>query len=439
VVGFAFSSAFCGPEIDHRTRVVRQEHAVDWWVAQKLALALGLGLLVGLQRQWSAQHIAGIRTFGLITVFGTVLGLFAGQLGVWVVVAGLAALAAVLVAGSFMKEPSSDESPGVTTLVAALIMYAVGVAIALDQTVLGVMVGGGVAVLLQWKRPLHAFVDRIGEKDIHAIFQLVLIGLVVLPVLPNKNFGPYGVLNPYKMWLMVVLICGISVGGYLAQKFLGSRTGTVVGGILGGLISSTATTVSYSRRSSKTQDVAGLATLVIMIASTIVFARVIVEIAIVAPGILRQLVPPLVAMMVLMALISAGLYFLSSRESKPIPLEEDPADLKSAIMFGIFYGVVLFAVAAAREHFGERALYGVAALSGLTDMDAITLSTAQLINAGHLTIDTGWRMIMVGAMSNLVFKACAVGLLGSPRLLKRVLLVFGISLAGGVAILIFWP
>jgi uncharacterized membrane protein (DUF4010 family) len=120
-------------------------------------------------------------------------------------------------------------------------------------------------------------------------------------------------------------------------------------------------------------------------------------------------------------------------------LEEDPADLKSAVIFGIFYGVVLFAVAAVKENFGERALYAVAALSGLTDMDAITLSTAQLIRAGHLEIETGWRMIMVGAMSNLIFKACAVGLLGSPRLLKRVLLIFGISLAGGVALLLLWP
>jgi len=238
---------------------------------------------------------------------------------------------------------------------------------------------------------------------------------------------------------MVVLICGISVGGFLAQKFLGARAGTVLGGVLGGLISSTATTVSYSRRSSKAPDTAGLATLVIMIASTFVFARVIVEIAIVAPAILRQLAPPLAAMMTLMTLICAGLYLLTARDKQLVPLEEDPADLKSALLFGLFYGVVLLAVAVVKEHFGDRALYGVAALSGLTDMDAITLSTAQLIKAEKLSIDTGWRMILLGAMSNLAFKACAVALLGPTRLLKRVLLVFGISMVGGGAVLAFWP
>lgn len=404
-----------------------------------MALALGLGLLVGLQREWVAEPLAGIRTFGLITLLGAVLGLFSATLGAWIIVAGLVALAGILVAGTFIKFPVEDDSPGITTQVAALVMFAVGVAIALDQMMLGVMVGGGVAVLLQWKQPLHAFVERIGEKDIRAIFQLVLIGLVVLPVLPNKAFGPYGVINPFKMWLMVVLICGISVGGYLAQKFLGARAGTILGGILGGLISSTATTVSYSRRSSKAPEAAGLATMVIMIASTIVFARVLVEVAIVAPAILRQLAPPLVAMMGLMILISAGLYVFTSRATKPIPLEEDPSDLKSALLFGVFYGVVLFALAAVKEHFGDRALYGVAALSGLTDMDAITLSTAQLINAGHLTIDTGWRMILVGAMSNLMFKAGAVALLGTPHLLKRVLLVFGVCQASAIGLLVFWP
>jgi len=412
---------------------------LDWLIVQKLALALGLGLLVGFQREWTAPHVAGIRTFGLITLFGTVMGLFFDTMGEWIVIAGVVALTSMIGFFSVMKFSGSEALPGLTTQIAAMIMYAVGVAVAIGQTELGVIVGGGVAVLLQWKRPLHGFVAKIGEKDIGAIFQLVLLGLVVLPVLPDKVYGPYHVINPYEIWLMVVLICGISVGSYMAYKFLGTQAGTVLGGILGGLISSTATTVSYSRYSRKKSGAAGLASLVIMIASTIVFGRVIIEIAVVTPNILLQLVPPLAVMMVLMIVISAMLYAFTRNDEPQAPLEESPSDLKSALVFGVLYAAVLFAVAAVKEHFGDRSLYGVAALSGLTDMDAITLSTAKMIEAERLSIDTGWRMILIGGMSNLVFKASAVAVLGDRRLLKRILLTFGLSFAGGVLLLTFWP
>jgi uncharacterized membrane protein (DUF4010 family) len=176
-----------------------------------------------------------------------------------------------------------------------------------------------------------------------------------------------------------------------------------------------------------------------MIASTIVFGRVIIEVAIVAPTILLRLVPPLAVMMVLMILISSVLYAFTRKDKQQVPLEEDPSDLTAALLFGILYAAVLFAVAVAKQHFGGEALYGVAALSGLTDMDAITLSTVQMIKADRLTIDTGWRMILVGAMSNLVFKACAVAFLGSRLLLPRIVLVFGLSFVGGVLLLTLWP
>lgn len=413
---------------------------MDWLVVQKLALALGLGLLVGFQREWTAPHVAGIRTFALVTVYGAVMGLLFNDLGEWIVVAGMISLTTMIVVGNVMKFSGSEKVPGLTTQVAALVMYAVGVAVAMDQLALGVIVGAGVAVLLQWKQPLHVFVrERIGDRDIHAIFQLVLIGLIVLPVLPNKAYGPYGVINPYEVWLMVVLICGISVCSYMAYKFLGAEAGTVLGGILGGLISSTATTVSYSRHARNIPDSSGLASLVIMIASTIVFGRVIIEVAIVAPTILLQLVPPLAVMMVLMIFISAILYAATRNGEMQVPLEEDPVDLKTAVLFGVLYAAVLFAVAVGKQQFGDETLYAVAALSGLTDMDAITLSTAQMIKAERLTVDTGWRMILIGGMSNLVFKTCAVAFLGSRFLLKRIVVVFGLSILGGVLILTLWP
>ncbi len=412
---------------------------MDPIILRQLGTALGLGLLVGLQREWGEEHVAGIRTFAMITVFGTVTGQTAGAVGGWVVAAGLLAVAAMIIVGGLVKLHAGQIGTGLTTEIAALLMYGVGAALALGEMVPAVMVGGGVAVLLHWKKPLHALVERFGKKDLRAIIQLTLIALVILPILPNKTYGPYDVLNPFAIWLMVVLIVGISVGSYIAYKFLGPRAGTLLGGVLGGLISSTATTVSYARRSRRAPDSAPAAALVILIASAIVFLRVGGEVAIVAPHVLWRILPPLAVMAALMIALSAALYLLARRQPPRLSLEEDPSQLRAAVVFGLLYAGILFAVAAVKVHFGSGGLYVVAGLSGLTDVDAITLSTAQLIKAQRLPADTGWRMILLAGMSNILFKGAAVALLGHRTLWKRIAVVFGIALAGGAALLAFWP
>jgi uncharacterized membrane protein (DUF4010 family) len=186
-------------------------------------------------------------------------------------------------------------------------------------------------------------------------------------------------------------------------------------------------------------ELSALAAIVIMIASTVVFGRVLAEVFLVAPNIVRDVIPPLAIMMLLMAVISAALLWFRDSESEDVPLDDDPSELKAAIIFGLLYAGVLYAVAVVKEHFDDEALYVVAALSGLTDMDAITLSTAQMIKKDRLDVDTGWRMILIGSMSNLVFKAAAIGFLGSRQLLLRIVVAFGISFVGGLLLLFFWP
>jgi uncharacterized membrane protein (DUF4010 family) len=406
---------------------------------EPLALALGLGLLVGLQREWSAHHLAGIRTFALITVLGALLGLLSQTLGAWLLAAGLGGVVALLLVGTVLAFLGRQEELGLTTEVAALVMYAVGVTLAYGQTTLGLIIGGGVAVLLQWKQPLHTLVGRFSEADIRAIFNLVLIALVILPILPNHGYGPYGVLNPFEIWLMVVLIVGISLGGYIAYKFFGARAGTLLGGVLGGMISSTATTISYARRTRHTEEAVGLAAFVIVTASTIVFGRVIFEVVIVAPELLSAIAPPLLVVMGVMGVSAAVLYGLRGSESEHVPLDDDPSQLGPAVIFGLLYAAILFAVAAGRQWFGDRGLYVVAVISGLTDMDAITLSTAQLIKRGELDVHTGWRMILLASLSNVAFKGAAVAALGHRRLLRRVSAAFGIVLLCGLLLLVFWP
>ena len=279
----------------------------------------------------------------------------------------------------------------------------------------------------------------MGEPDIKAIMQLVLIALVILPLLPDRTFGPYGVLNPYQVWWMVVLIVGISLLGYVGYKLLGARAGTVLAGILGGVISSTATTASYARRTKQDPEISRLAALVVMIASAVVFARVLVEIAVAAHGSFLALAPPIAAMLGVAAALSVLAWLIDRRAAEEPPEPGNPAELKAALFFGAIYAAVLLAVAFARDRFGTAGLYTVAALSGLTDVDALTLSTARLVDGGRLAPGDGWRAILLAVLSNLVFKAGIVAVLGSRRMLGRVAVLFAAVLAGGGAIWWLWP
>ncbi|TWU38816.1 MgtC family protein [Novipirellula aureliae] len=405
---------------------------------QALAISLGLGLLVGLQRQWNDSDIAGIRTFPLIAMLGTLSTLPGNQVG-WMSAAGILAIAVLLAIANLAKIRSGAFDSGMTTEVAALLMFAVGCALGVGVTGPAIVTAGVAAVLLHWKKRLHGVVSSMTDKDFRAVMNLALIGLIVLPILPDKTYGPYDVLNPYGIWRMVVLIVGISMAAYVAYKFLGAKVGAILGGVLGGLISSTATTVSYARQTKDSPNISVVAALVILIASTIVNVRVLVEIGVVAPSLLKVAFLPMTAMLLLMVVECLVLY-LPVRKQETLPQDHDnPARLRPAIIFGFLYALVLFIVAAAKDIFGDDALYWIAGISGLTDVDAITLSTAKMFNEDRVGAEMAWRVILIATMSNLVFKAGAVAVLGSRRLAFYVAVAFGIALAGGGLLLAFWP
>ena len=411
----------------------------DTGLLQSLGIALGLGLLVGLQREWEHNRLAGLRTFALVSLFGALSGMLAQTHGGWVMGGALIALAAITVPGYMASLREKEADPGLTTEIALLVMFATGAITMQGHHMVAVVLAGSVLVLLQGKKPLHQMVHRIGENDLREIARLVLIGLVILPVLPNRSFGYDGVLNPFAIWLMVVLIVGISLVAYLISKFLSPSRGAALTGILGGLISSTATTASVSRRSHGPPGHAPALVAITLISAAVVFGRVIIEVMIVASGVASEVLPPLVAMMALAGIIAVAAYRFSLKSEPPSPGDTPPSELKGAVMFGLIYVVVLLAVSFAREHFGRTGLFTVAALSGLTDMDAITLSTASLSQAGQLDASTAWRVIMTGSLANLVFKTALVIGMGSRVFIKPVVLGFAAMLTGGAAILAFWP
>lgn len=405
----------------------------------RLGVALGLGLLVGLQRQRTDSRLAGFRTFPLISALGALCGLLAPHFGGWVIAGGFASLALVIIGGRLPLRQAEEDPPGVTTEIAMLVMFAVAVYGMIGSTAVAIAVGGATAVLLHLKPQLHTLAAKIGDPDFTAIMQFALISLVILPVLPHQNYGPFDVLNPFKIWLMVVLIVGISLGGYIVYKFVGARAGIWASGILGGLISSTATTVSLARRSQQDGQNPALGSFVILLASAVVFLRVVILVGATAPAFARFAVIPFLVMFTVLAFLGWLNLRRVETSASSMPVQENPSELKPAILFGLLYAGVLLAVAAAKQFLGDTGLFGVAMLSGLTDMDAITLSVTQLTDSGQISEITGLRLILVASLSNLVFKTGTVAVLGSRGLLRRVALGFGIAAMVAVGLLIFWP
>ena len=406
---------------------------------QKLGIALALGLLVGLQRERARSRVAGIRTFALITLSGAIASLLAEKYGGWIIAAGVVALAVLLAGINLVKQRGRDRDLGLTTEIAALVMFGVGAYVVFGYAAVAVIVGGSVALLLHFKGTMHAFIAKIGEKDVTAIMRFVLIALVILPALPNEYYGPFEVLNPYKIWMMVVLIVGINLVGYVAYKLFGERSGAVLAGVLGGLVSSTATTVSYARRTREHPEGAGLAALVILIASTIVYARILVEIAVAAPSKFWSLSAPIGVMLVWTIAIAAVMFLLVQRDKTTLSEPGNPAEMLPAMLFAALYAIVVLAIAAAKHYFDNAGLYVVAFFSGLHDVDAITLSTSEYVEGSSIDASVGWRVILWGSLVNLVMKGLYAFILGGWQLLRMLMLPFLAALAGGGALMLLWP
>ncbi len=399
---------------------------------QSIAISLLLGGLVGLQRQHVDSPLGGVRTFPLVTIFGSLCAILAEPFGGWTVAAGVLATVAVIALGS--QQIRSEADRGITSEVAMLVMFAVGALCVSGPLMIAVAVGAGVAVLLQFKPQLHGLVTELGDADIKAIMQFVLITFIVLPVLPNKTYDPFGVLNPHEIWLMVVLVVGISLGGYISYRFLGHHAGLVLSGLLGGIISSTATTASYARRTVEQPAMVPAAATVICLATGVSFVRILLEVAVVSRTLLPAVAPPLIGLLIVSLLFALLFGRRGSKPPETMPTQGNPSELKSAILFGVLYGVVSVSVAASKEYLPHSGLYVIAALSGLADLDAITLSTARLVESERVSVDYAWRSILIAALSNLTFKSGLVLALGNRRLFRDVAWLLGLSSLFGATV-----
>lgn len=415
--------------------------------ALDVALAFGssaaVGLLVGLERERNPHTKAGLRTFALIALLGTVSALLAQATGSgWILAAGVLVVAATI-GGAHLVDPSTvaDDS-GTTTTIAALLVFGLGALIQFGHLTLAVALGIGLTALLHFKVELEGAANRLTPTDIRSMLQFGAVSAVVLPLLPNEPHGPYGVLNPFHIWLMVVLISGVSLTGYVAWRLTWVRQGLLLTGVLGGLASSTATTLAYARQAREGTQSLAAAQVVILLANSTMFARVLLLTAIVAP-----VVTPRVAMAMLPALLAAlpALWLRwraasadLAHPSQSAQVQRNPTQLPAALMFAAGYAVVLLIAAWASEHIGTQGLYGLAFASGLTDVDAITLSLMQLFNTQATTAQVAAIAVALAVAANLLLKAALAWVAGGRALGLGTVLGFAgplVGLALGVAAL----
>lgn len=408
-----------------------------------LGISFGLGLLVGLQREKSQHETAGVRTFTLIALLGTMTGFISrGFENEFIIPAVVIAVAAFMInASRIIAEREINPTAGQTTEVAVLLMFVIGAYLVVGHQILAVIVGGALAIILYIKETLHSFIYRLKEKDFSAIMKFVGISLVILPILPNQTYGPFQVINPREIWLMVTLIVGISILGYFVYKWVGQKAGMISNGILGGIISSTATVISYSQNSAKNLTFSKISAFVIYVSITVSIIRVIVEIAIVVPEKLSELISPFLVLFLFMTVVSGILFYVLTKNKEAqtaMPEQKNPAQFKSALLFGFLYALILLAVAFVENKFGDSGLYVVSIVGGLAKKDAITLSLAQTIKEGMDTY-LGWKLIMTGTLANFAFKIFLVMLMGNRILLKWVASTFAISILAGLVLIWFWP
>jgi uncharacterized membrane protein (DUF4010 family) len=407
----------------------------------RFGASIAIGFLIGLQREFAKgrnEQIlpAGERTFALLGMAGCVGAMASNELN-----SPLPLFAIILLLGIFLIVShyigAAEGRVGLTTEVAAMIAVLIGALCYWGYMALGVAIGIVTITLLSLKVETDRFVLALTREDVNAALQLAVISAIVLPVLPNRSLFeiPFDVVNPFKIWLMVVFISGISFIGYIAIKVVGPQQGLSLTGFLGGLVSSTAVTLSFSERSKFEKDLAKPLALAITIAWTVMFPRILIEVGVLNFDLLKIVWIPIVVAGVIGLGYCVYLFF-SQRAVEKSDLEfSNPFDLSAAIKFGLLYGVVLIISRVAQFYFGEKGLFLSSIIAGFADVDAVTLSVAELTNTGGVPLESGSRAIVIAAMSNTLIKG-GIAIIGGSRALRKALLpgiililVSGISVA----------
>lgn len=376
-----------------------------------LLVSLMIGALVGLERGWSSRddekgpnHIGGIRTFSLVGLLGGVSSLLANSLGWWLPVVALGGVS-ILLAVSYTARLRRHGDLSMTTHIALLLVFCLSLMVGAGFMEEAIAVAVATAVILSLKPVFHSWVQRLTAEELRAALGLLVLSFLVLPVLPNRGFGPWAAINPYTIWWMVVLVAGISFVGYVAVKVAGARKGLVLTSFFAGLVSSTALTLQFSRMARNAEpEMQRWLSVGVLVACATVYPRMLLVASVVNVQVPLTLWP-VFALMAVVTLLPAVFYWRGAPRDAMVQHQylPNPLDLTSALMFGVLLGAIMFLAKALLALFGTSGLFALAALSGISDVDAINLSFSRMALDG-LPLQTAAYGITIAVAVNSVIK-----------------------------------
>jgi uncharacterized membrane protein (DUF4010 family) len=402
-------------------------------------IAVLIGLLLGLERQRSSTAgeplFAGIRTFPLFAAAGYV-GALASLSGAPLVLPAVVIAIGGMAVVAYLREPS--DKAGVTTEMAGVLCSLLGALVAFGHAAVAVGLTIVVALLLTLKAPLHRIAGAVSEEEILAILKFAVVALILVPLLPERTIGPYAALEPRRLGIVVVLLTGVSLVGYLLVRLVGGRAGWPLAGLLGGLVSSTAVTLSFSGKARESKEIVRALAVGIILASTILYARSAIVILLLDRPMGWHAAPRL-GVLLGVGLLMAALQF---RHLKTGPADAsqlgNPVELGRALVMTAVFAAVILAARAAQARLGTAGLWAVAAVGGLVDVDSVSVAAARMRQQG-ITVEAASGAFLLATLSNLMFKAGAVMVVGGRELALRVVPAFAALAAATGLLLVFRP
>ena len=405
-----------------------------------LGLALVLGLLVGIQRGWrdrdqsAGQRVAGVRTHALVGLLGGVCAVLVPMVGVVILPTAFVTLALIATLATLLRAYRVNDY-SITGLIGLLLTFLVGALAILAPAAVAASVAVVTTIVLDNKQETHDLLRKLEERELDAALKLLLISVVVLPLLPNRGYGPGGLINPFEIWWMVVLIASISFLGYFAVRVGGTRRGLLFTSVFAGLTSSTALTLHFAHLSRRSPALSPLLAAGILLACGTMFPRILIYCLLINRALLPLLAVPILAMAAVLygsALVIALRHRGDTSVEQPV-LTQNPLELKSALFFGLLLLAILFLGSVLQQWLGKTGIYLLAASSGIADVDAITLSMARLTKDG-LALPTAVTAIVLATVVNNLIKTGMAMFIGGWSLARSVLLPMAVALATGLLI-----
>lgn len=407
-----------------------------------LLITLALGAFIGLQFRKTAEAegytkeaFAGMRTSMAITLLGYLSVLLSDYYEPTFIIFSSFFLLLILVSyayASFIKQ-----RPGGTSEITLASLFLVGALVGYGQTNIAIIVTIILSIIASGRSQLYRVSDKFTQLEIIETLKFAIVIFLILPLLPNEAIDPLGVLNPYNIWLMVILISGIGFIGYMASKFIGNKRGILLSGFIGGSVSSTAVTTTMAIENKKKPKYLSAFGMAILLASVMMYIRVIIEAVIINQAILGRLIIPIGAMLVTMIGFTLYSFYFRKKKEKTPKLRgemaiDTPFSLKPAIKFSLFFVVILLLIKVSELYLGDKGIYLTAIISSLADVDAITISLSNLSADQAITETLAIRAITYAVIANTLIKIIYIRMFGTKLLTEKMLVVFAVTAVVGI-------